>query len=65
MLAVRNAQRERYYAKSRTGMKRPWTPAELSVIMTHSLPDSVLAGVLNRSVAGIQAARKRQKALPL
>lgn len=52
---------KKYYAKSRTWTKRPWTLEEINLVCEHSMTDTELAKMINRSVAAIQVMRSRLK----
>lgn len=47
-------QRKRYYAKTALYAPRPWTSKEEQLVLEHTIPDSELSPLIQRSVAAIQ-----------
>ena len=59
---VRNAQRKRYYRKTANKYPiRPWTAYEDRKVLEHSITDTELSALIERSVATIQTRRCRLK----
>lgn len=56
---TRNAQRNRYYAKTSVYEPREWTVSEIEEILKREVSDSELSKRLHRSVRSIQMKRHR------
>lgn len=59
----RYEERRDYYAKTAFIYKgkRPWTPEEDSMVLTHSITDHELSALITRSVNAIQGRRWKLK----
>lgn len=54
-------QRKRYYAKTALYAPRPWTAKEEQLVLEHTIPDSELSPLIQRSVSAIQNKRHKLK----
>lgn len=63
MRKTRNAQRKRYYSKTKHAPNHynPWTIKELNMVEAHEISDSELSKKIGRSVSSIQTMRNRIK----
>lgn len=59
---TRNAQRKRYYEKTRKYDRRSWTEAEDILVLRHCMTDTELSNMIKRSVCAIQNRRAKLKA---
>lgn len=54
-------QKQRYYQKTATFTKIPWTAEQDAVVLRHDIPDSQLSQQIGHSLAAIQIRRSRLK----
>ena len=61
--AYRNRWKARYRAKHGQGLypPRPWTQEEKQMVMEHSIPDTELSPMIERSISAIQGMRHKIK----
>lgn len=54
-------QQQRYYQRTATFRKVPWTEEQDAVVLRHDIPDSQLSQQIGHSVAAIHIRRSRLK----